>query len=91
LSPVSISGLKESKLESCGSTFNVGAYDDAPSLINDRLEPLQRRTTTNITKNQDILGGSQEVVESLVKIIGLAMVLQSIIEVGPLTAISHGI
>jgi hypothetical protein len=38
-----------------------------------------------------MLGGSQEVVESPVKIVGLAIVLHSILEVAPLTTISHGI
>jgi hypothetical protein len=83
--------LKESKLGSYGLTFNIGAYDSAPLLINNGLEPLQRRATTNVTKNQDILGGSQEVVDSPMKIIGLAIMLQSIIEVGSITTINHGI
>jgi hypothetical protein len=49
LSPISILGLKESKLGSCGSTFNVGAFESAPLLINSGLEPLQGWMTINVT------------------------------------------
>ena len=89
--PVSTSGLTESELESCDSTFKVRASDCAPSLINNGLEPLQRQTITDVTENQDILGGSQEVVEFSMKIVGLGTVLQSILEVALLIAISYGI
>jgi hypothetical protein len=56
-----------------------------------RLLTPQRQTSTDVTECKDMLGGSQEVVESPVKIARLATGLHSILEAALLTAISHGI